>query len=105
MPCLFACLPAWCVPCTPPTQEYQRLELQSRRQRQPPSSSYGGFWGGRGRGRGARSGKPLWLLLQEALLSERDLQMISSERLQCAQLLYRWVAGVSCCWCPAFKGG
>jgi hypothetical protein len=64
-------------------QEYLRLEKQASRQRPSSYDTPGGFWG--------KTRKPLWKLLQEALLSERDLQMIQTERLQYTQLLYRCV--------------
>lgn len=53
-------------------QEFKRLELQAQQLR-------GSF----------RPSKPLWKLLQEALLSDRDLDSINSERLQYTQLLYK----------------
>lgn len=34
--------------------------------------------------------KPVWQVLQDKLLSERDLKAINAERLQYTQLLYRW---------------
>ena len=43
-----------------------------------------------------RSFRPLWVVLREALLSDRDLQAISTERLQYTQLLYRWVGQITC---------
>jgi hypothetical protein len=46
-------------------------------------------WSGHDSGPRRPRGKPLFKLLQEALLSERDLEGISSERLQYTQLLYR----------------
>jgi hypothetical protein len=82
-------------------QEYQRLEKQSRQRPAGWRDDWGGYGYGDGGGYGYRDGggygarrppprKPLFKLLQEALLSERDLQMIKSERLQYTQLLYRW---------------
>jgi hypothetical protein len=62
-------------------QEYLRLQEQSRRSRQRYNNSYYARY----------QPKPLFRLLQEAMLSEKDLAKIQSERLQYTQLLYRWV--------------
>lgn len=71
-------------------QEYLQLEKQYKQQQQQLRSgyydSYDGPWGSR-----PPRPKPLFRLLQEALLSQKDLEMIHTERLQYTQLLYRWV--------------
>jgi hypothetical protein len=67
-------------------QEYLQLEKQSKQRPSGYYDSWDGPWGSR-----PPRPKPLFKLLQEALLSEKDLQMIHTERLQYTQLLYRWV--------------
>lgn len=64
-------------------QEYLGLQEQYRRTRQRCSQYSSGYGY-------SRQPKPLLKLLPEALLSERDLSKIQSERLQYTQLLYRW---------------
>jgi hypothetical protein len=75
----------------PAPQEYEAIVLQSQRAEAAQRKERRfGSWSGYDNGPRRPRGKPLFKLLQEALLSERDLQSISGERLQYTQLLHRW---------------
>lgn len=80
-----------CHNALPTLQEYEAIVKQSQQAEAAMRCGDRGYgsWSGYSSGPRRPRSKPLFKLLQEALLSERDLKGISSERLQYAQLLYR----------------